>query len=670
MNQMKYKSSLLILISIILIFPLFHIKNVSASGTDNKQAYIVLFKEKINKETIFSVNGEIVEDYTNIPAVKAMLPRESVTSLLSNDEIVSVDFDKPVKIPFQQSSWGVNHLNTSEYWNRNFTGKGVKIAVIDSGISQHEDLVVSGGISFVPNVSSYNDDNGHGTHVAGIIGAKNNNIGVVGTAPDASIFAVKVLDQDGYGYPSAVIAGIDWAITNKMDIINLSLGFEYDLDSLKQIVDKAYNSGIIVVAAGGNSGNSDGTGDNVAYPARYESVIGVAAIDPLNKRASFSATGNPIEISAPGVDIVSTIPSATNPMSHEYASASGTSMAAPFVSGYLALLKEAYPFEPIQNIRMKLQSSAIDLGTSGRDPHFGFGLAHHNLTGPERVNGKNRFEVAVNISKKGWKTSDTVFVSNYYAFADALSAAPLAYKHNAPILLTHSDKLTDLTKEEITRLQAKNVVIIGGTGSVSPQVEAEIRSLNTTVTRISGKDRFEVSYNIASHLNSNSQAIIANGLIFPDALAIAPYAAKNQIPILLTSSNNIPGKVKEALIQRGVTNTLVIGGEGTINNNVVSQLPSPTRIAGKDRYEVSTNIMNQLNIKSSKVYIATGLSFADALTGSVLMAKNNTSILLTRKDALPDSVLTNINMNNYTSYIVLGGTGSVSDQVYINLLSK
>jgi subtilisin family serine protease len=630
------------------------------------QPYIALFKSEVNRQLI---NGEIVEEYQNIPAIKVLLSTEEVLSLQKHEEIISVEQDKPIKVSLQQTpSWGVNHLNTAEYRARELTGKGVRVAVIDSGISQHEDLTITGGISFVPNVSSYHDDNGHGTHVAGIIGAKNNDIGIVGIAPDSSLYAVKVLDKDGFGYPSSVISGIDWAITNKMDIINLSLGFEYDFDSLREIVDKAFNSGILVVAAGGNSGNADGTGNSVAYPARYESVIGVSAIDINNIRPSFSSTGDTIEIAAPGVNIMSTIPSESNGTSTDYASASGTSMAAPFVAGYLALLKQAYPYEPIQNIRMKLQSSAIDLGITGRDAQYGFGLAHHNLLGPERINGKDRFEVAVNISKKGWKTSDTVVIANYLAFADALSAAPLAFKYDAPILLTHPDKLTAITKQEINRLQAKNVIIIGGTGSVSNRIEDEIRGLIKGVSRISGEDRFEVSYNIANKLNPNKQAIIANGLIFSDALAIAPYAAKNQIPILLTSSTTIPTKVQDSLNQRGVTSTLVIGGEATINESVYKKLPGPTRISGKDRYEVSSNIINKLNMQSPKVFIATGTSFADALTGSVLMAKENTSILLTRKDNLPDTVNNVIKTKNYNTYVILGGTGSVSDGVYKYLL--
>ncbi|WP_265416743.1 S8 family serine peptidase [Alkalihalobacillus deserti] len=134
-------------------------------------------------------------------------------------------------------------------WESGYTGKGVKVAVVDTGVAKHEDLIITGGISFPSYTSSFFDDNGHGTHVAGIIGARNNNYGTVGIAYESSIYAVKVLDQND------VIAGIDWSITNKMDIVNLSLGTISHSSTLKQVVDKAYSQGVLVVAAVGNNGH-------------------------------------------------------------------------------------------------------------------------------------------------------------------------------------------------------------------------------------------------------------------------------------------------------------------------------------------------------------------------------------------------------------------------------
>jgi N-acetylmuramoyl-L-alanine amidase len=243
-----------------------------------------------------------------------------------------------------------------------------------------------------------------------------------------------------------------------------------------------------------------------------------------------------------------------------------------------------------------------------------------------------------NVAERGWSNgSDVVILTNYNAYADALAASPLAYYKNAPILLTHSDRLTGITKKELVKLSPKHVIIIGGNGSISEKVLHAVKEIGIQrVSRIAGADRYEVSYNIAKELPANNTAVIAYGLNFPDALAIAPYAAVNGMPILLTKKDDIPVKTKKALSQRQVQSTIVVGGEGSVGNSVYQALPNPQRIGGKDRFEVVANIIKQLDIQSKKTLVATGMTFADALTGSVLAAKENASILLTYSDRIPE----------------------------------
>ncbi|MBY6037091.1 cell wall-binding repeat-containing protein [Fictibacillus nanhaiensis] len=284
-------------------------------------------------------------------------------------------------------------------------------------------------------------------------------------------------------------------------------------------------------------------------------------------------------------------------------------------------------------------------------------------SGPvERLDGKDRFEVAVNVSLKGWKEgADTVIVSNYNTFADALSASPLAFKENAPILLTQSHVLTAITKNEIERLNPEKVIIVGGTASVSDKVLGEIKKLAPNVERVGGKDRFEVSFHIAKRLGNSTKAIIVNGYKFPDALTIAPYAAKEGIPILLTLEDKIPESTQLGL--KEAENTLVVGGEGSVGPLVYNQLQGRQRIGGKDRFEVAANIIRTLNMNSDRSYISTGLTFADALTGSVLAAKNDVPMLLTRPDTLPESTREIIIEKNIQSFTVLGGVASVQEGV-------
>jgi minor extracellular protease Epr len=619
-----------------------------------------MFHHSIDEDLIEKVNGIVLEQYDNFHAIKASIPKSKINELKSSSNVKGVEPDIILQAKGQIKDWGIESIKSQRTWDFNYTGKGVKVAILDTGISPHEDLKIAGGISFVSYTSSYFDDNGHGTHVAGIIAAKNNSIGVVGVAPDASIYAVKVLNASGNGYLSDIIKGIDWAITNKMDIINLSLGTPVTSKLLEESIKKAYNHGILVVAAAGNQGNSNGTGDTVAYPAKYDTVIAVSATDSFNRRGVFSATGESIDVAAPGVNILSTYPN------NRYVRSDGTSMAAAFVTGNLALLKEIFQNATKEELRKELQKLVIDLGPPGRDVYYGYGLIQSPV-GAERISGKDRFEVAVNVSKKGWKHADTVILGNYNSFADALAASPLAFKYDAPILLTSPKSLSPVSKKEITRLGAKKVIIIGGTGSISENVAEEIKKMNIVVKRIGGKDRFEVAMNIARELGYSDTAIITNGLNFPDALAIAPFAAIHGYPILLTKTQLLPSNVAAFIRNNNIQKTFVIGGEGSVGRVVFHQLPSPVRIGGRDRYEVAANILHSFYPNANKAFVATGLTFADALTGSVLIAKNHSSILLTRPETIPDVMNAVIKEKNIKNFIILGGPFSVRNQVVKNL---
>lgn len=338
---------------------------------------IIIFKDDVDHTAVKSVNGKIEEVLDNVPVVTGEIPSASLALLEKDQDVLAVEIDQRVKISGQVQDWGIRSVNAPASWESQFTGKGMKIAVLDTGISPHEDLLIAGGVSLTSYTSSFNDDNGHGTHVAGIIGAKNNSIGTVGVAHEADVFAVKVLDKNGDGYLSDILKGIDWSISNNMDIINLSLGAPSDSLALRHAVDKAYNSGILVVAAAGNDGTADGTGDTVYYPARYDSVIAVSATDTKNKRGSFSATGNTVEFAAPGVNIVSTY------LNNKYVSMNGTSMAAPYVAGTLALLKQANPALSNIQLRDKLKETAVDIGEAGKDPFFGYGLVQAPIKAQE-----------------------------------------------------------------------------------------------------------------------------------------------------------------------------------------------------------------------------------------------------------------------------------------------
>lgn len=290
----------------------------------------------------------------------------------------------------------------------------------------------------------------------------------------------------------------------------------------------------------------------------------------------------------------------------------------------------------------------------------------------KRMDGKDRFDVSINVSKEGWSNGAPVVVlANYKAFADALAGSPFAYQQNAPILLTAPATLDSRVLTEIKRLKPQKIILIGGTGSISTKI-AEILRTNgySNIERIAGKDRFEVAYNISKKLKPTATAVVANGLDFPDALAIAPYAAKNGFPILLTKSNELPVKMKDAVSQLGIKSTIISGGEASVGKVVAGQLPGVKRIGGKDRFEVSANIVNQLSPNPAKAFLATGMSFADALTGSVLAAKQGAPLLLTHPTMIPNSVYTVIKNQNINDFIILGGTASVPNDTFLKLTGQ
>lgn len=236
---------------------------------------------------------------------------------------------------------GINMINAPFMWSKGITGKNVKIAVIDSGCDiTHKDLKnrIIGGRNFTTedngNINKYEDYNGHGTHVCGTIAASNNNYGVTGVAPDAQLLILKALDKNGSGSMKNIIEAINFAISQKVDIISMSLGTSTDVSQLHQVIKKAVDSNILVVCAAGNEGDGSGSTDEFSYPAGYNEVISVGAVDFSKSAARFSDSNKEVDLVAPGVNIISTF------LNGQYETLSGTSMATPHVAGFLALLIE------------------------------------------------------------------------------------------------------------------------------------------------------------------------------------------------------------------------------------------------------------------------------------------------------------------------------------------
>ena len=232
--------------------------------------------------------GTTKHSFSLVPAIASNMPVQAIAGLLNNPNVTVIEPDGKIFALDAEldNAWGVKRIGAGTAHQSGHTGTGVRVAVIDTGIDYtHQDLTnFAGGYDFVNGDADPMDDHYHGTHVAGTVAASDNVFGVVGVAPDALLFGLKVLGANGGGSWSNVIQALEWAVVNGIQVTNNSYGSSGNPGSLVQAAfDITAAAGIVHVAAAGNSGNCDGTGDTAIYPARYASVIAVAATEALFK---------------------------------------------------------------------------------------------------------------------------------------------------------------------------------------------------------------------------------------------------------------------------------------------------------------------------------------------------------------------------------------------------
>lgn len=353
------------------------------------------FVDQDQKDSILKKAG--MKKIRNLEIINAVLVEQEVLSgslTEGQDGVLRVEKDAvihlqgkfeghPKKGSDEVLPWGVDRIDADNVWDgnhdldvdsRRWAGKGVKVALLDTGVDMnHPDLRknIKKGYNVVDPQEPPYDALGHGTHVAGTLAAVDNRTGVLGAAPEALIYPVKVMDDEGYGTISGVIEALEWCVKNKMQVVNMSFGTYEDIQSLHDAITEAYNSGIVLVAAAGNDGPGD---DTVEYPARYSEVIAVSSTDSTDTITEWSSRGPEVEISAPGADILSTFPDGG------YVAGYGTSMAAPHVSGTAALIISSGIRDKNNDglinseVREALWNSASDLGGPGQDSLYGHGF--------------------------------------------------------------------------------------------------------------------------------------------------------------------------------------------------------------------------------------------------------------------------------------------------------
>ncbi len=463
------------------------------------------------KALIHSEGGVVKHEYRLIPAVSASLSEKAIDNMRKNHRVAYIEDDLILTIATDEyvNSSGVRHIGCEMTHNNGIDGTGVKVAVIDTGIDYtHEDLDANykGGYDFVFNdPDPFDDYNSHGTHVAGIIAAEGNGIGVVGVAPNASLYAVRVLDSAGFGTVSWVIAGIEWAVDNDMDVAIMSSGTKEDCQSLREACRNASDAGVLLVAAAGNT-----DGGNVTYPARYDSVIAVTATDLNDSQASFSPIGPEVELAAPGVNIMSTT------SGDGYGTLSGTSQAAPHVVGTAALiissnLPDVNDDGVVNNedVRLQLQSTAQELGDPGKDDTYGYGLVEARI--PAAAISCDCGDICV--STRGWWRDGGAFNASGAPIQDAVDNAS-----GGDTICVKEGSYT-----ERVHVATDHLTIQSETGSVSTIVQAAnsgnhvfevianyVNISGFTVTGANGTSRAGIHLNGAAHCNISDNTVSGN----------------------------------------------------------------------------------------------------------------------------------------------------------------
>lgn len=291
----------------------------------------------------------------------------------------------------------------------------------------------------------------------------------------------------------------------------------------------------------------------------------------------------------------------------------------------------------------------------------------------KRLAGQTRYDTCQEVAKNGWTTSENVIIANGENYPDALGAAALSHKYNAPILLVHGKSLKDnpILVSELKRLNAKVITILGGVGVVSQSIEDSLGKSGYTLQRLSGENRYTTAVNIAEKLENVSEIIISNGEDFAGALSVAPISGTKNIPVILVSKDSVPGSVESYLKNHNIKATYVLGDKTVISESVASKFPNVQRINGNTRYDLNKNIIE--NFKASMnfntTYITSGEGFADALSAIGLAVKSGNPIIFASNTSNSDMRQLLIG-ESIKSNIILGGEGILPAQVVSSLFQQ
>ncbi len=523
------------------------------------------------------------------------------------------------------------------------------------------------------------------------IAASGNGVGVAGIAPNVRIMALKFIhgeDPSACGADSQAIAAIQYAVANGADLINASWGGYGFSQPLEDALAAA--PGVMVSAAAGN--------DNVnndhfpVYPASFAlpNVLSVASIHNEGHLTESTNYGpSSVDLSAPGEDILSTLPGGS------YGYGSGTSMAAANASGVAALALSAHP--ALVGNGMALRSHLIRTSRALPSSHFwvsfpglldarGAVVSRPDIT---RLWGADRYATSASISQATFVPFvPFLFIATGENFPDALAGGAMAAQTGSPLLLVKRTAIPSVVLAEIQRLKPYHIIVLGGTGAVADSVLATLQGLDGDDAeaaafdgpfRVAGADRYATAAGVPGLMQAllpglfpngwGGTAFIASGGNFPDALAGGAASGVIGGPVLLTRSTSIPAATRAELSRLAPSRIVILGGTGVVSTSVANELKgyaagqNVVRWAGADRYATAAVTSNQAFAFTGDVFLAAGSTFPDALSGDAAAGAFGGPMLLTARTALPAGARSELLRIGPVRVFVLGGTGVVADSV-------
>ncbi|MDL2311162.1 cell wall-binding repeat-containing protein, partial [Peptostreptococcaceae bacterium OttesenSCG-928-C18] len=676
-------------------------------NADNSQEDIIDFLDRGKK----AGTVEKYESFYVVNSLNIVCDANIVKELSKLDDVEYIEENLVLKT----TSSGVSNTTLAGTWNLINTGvddvhsqyaikgTGVIIGILDTGASyKHDDIKDNWygnkvGVKYAwydalgeSSVPVDESGGGHGTGVTDVAVGKN-----YGVAPNASWISARAF-KDKEAEISYVIRAAEWFLapggdtTKVPHIINNSWGGEDGPNIfLDEIINSWIKAGIIPVFASGNSTDGSKTPSSIFYPASNLNVISVGGLNPDNSiyyRSSIGPskkdpTGKVIkpEITAPGASVI-----AANNIG-SYTLWYGTSIAAPNISGVIALMIEANPDMSFESIKKTLTSTATGLtdsnNTTSPNMVYGYGIVNAKKavdlaldTKIDRISGSNRYTTSLEISKRFYESSDIVYITNGLVFADGLSMGSLTKNENGPLLLSSKDSISKDLADELIRLNPKKIVIIGGNSAISETVEGELKKYATNVERISGSDRINTSIKIAEKSGSVSKEMfLVNGFIEADSINIVSVSSRDGVPILFTRKDKLPPEVLEFIKGKNVTKINIVGGEGTVSSEVKKELENNgitvERIAGLNRYDTGIKVNQKYHSSSKKIFFTNGINIADALAVGPSAAKIGAQIQIIPTDSIPKIVSDYYSKKTMDEIYILGGTGSVSARNKKNIYS-